>query len=510
MNTILLQKILDILTEGLAHVGNFFKDLFISDPQAGQVIGYEAGKWKNIDLAELSFDFTNNAGPADIITISDAAADMSMKSLVVDIVPKQASGTPTPESPLPITGFTGANITHTGKNLFNPSNVLDAYLNTSGVIKSNINTKLVYSKCNPNTTYTVSKTAGQRFQVAYCDSLPIADLQCGGMISDSTSSSISITTNATAKYIVAYIYHGSYDTVTPEQMLATVQIEEGSQATTYEPYTATIYPISWQTEAGTVYGGWYDVTTGKLRVTHAIVDMGDLTWDKNTSTLSVTIFTASVSGRKAGDLSGICSDYAVSSDTRTYLETHDNCLARWNASSIDICLRDDSKSSMSGAEIKTALSGVNLVYELATPIEYTLTPTQIKTRGGTESIWSDTGDVEGEYYTTTAGTIKNIVSITEDITSEVTANTTDWSSVQYKVVKNNNVVTVYLYSATTTEHGSVELFSGLPRAAYNGPVLLYDTDNSTVVNAKVDTSGYLDVTLFSGGTVKGTITYVAK
>ena len=49
MNTILLQKILDILTEGLAHVGDFFKDLFVSDPQDGQVIAYDAetGHWVN-------------------------------------------------------------------------------------------------------------------------------------------------------------------------------------------------------------------------------------------------------------------------------------------------------------------------------------------------------------------------------------------------------------------------------------------------------------------------------
>ena len=444
MNTILLQKILDILTEGLAHVGDFFKDLFVSDPQDGQVIGYdaEAGKWKNIDLAELSFELTNKAGPFDIITLTDAAENVPMNSLIVDIVPKQASGTPTPESPLPISGFTGANITHTGVNIWDEETELGSIDASGNLIPSNNTLRSKNAiRVLPNTTYYFLSGGSNGYVYGYD-----ADGNFSGWGSGQVNNN-TFTTGATTYYIrfrMASAYGTTY--------LNNMGIMSDTSQTTYVAYTATIIPISWQTEAGTVYGGWYDVTTGKLRA---------------------YIYYASYNG-----------------ETLT---------GKW-VSSMDTYVAGTTPTI--GAQV-VDLSGASYT-------EYTLTPTQIKTRGGTESIFADCGDVEGEYYTTTAGIIIDLVSITEDITSEVTVNTTDWSSVQYKVVKNNNVVTIYLYSATTTEHGSVELFSGLPKAAYNGPVLLYDTDNSAVVNAKVDTSGYVDVTMSAGGTVKGTITYVAK
>ena len=36
-----------------------------------------------------------------------------------------------------------------------------------------------------------------------------------------------------------------------------------------------VIPVSWLSEAGTVYGGVRNLTTGTLTVTHAIVDLGD-------------------------------------------------------------------------------------------------------------------------------------------------------------------------------------------------------------------------------------------
>ena len=387
MNTILLQKILDILTEGLAHVGNFFKDLFVSDPQDGQVISYdaEAGKWKNVDLTDISFDITHEAGPADSITITDAAADMPVKSLIVDIKPQQASGTPTPVDPIPVSGTSTVSFTHT---------------------------------YGDNETETITVNLGI-----------------------------------------------------------------------------------------TVIGGVIDLATGHGNLTDGIIDLGSLTWTLVDTQDGITRFLAQVSGMKEQSVRTMdinCTCFVCNKTSQAYL---DNSI--YNVNNRDQIVVATSLYNDKDV-FKAAMSGMNASYKLATSTPITITPNRIKTHGGTESFTIDANEFEMEYYTDTAGTIKSLVSITEDITSEVTANTTDWSDLMYKVVKNNNVVTIYIYSATTTEHGSTELFSGLPRAAYNGPVLLFDTDNNAVVNAKIDTSGYLDVTLASGGTVKGTITYVAK
>jgi hypothetical protein len=49
------------------------------------------------------------------------------------------------------------------------------------------------------------------------------------------------------------------------------------------------------------------------------------------------------------------------------------------------------------AVFKTAVSGQKLVYPLATPVTYQLTPTEVTTLLGTINIWADCGDSTVEY-----------------------------------------------------------------------------------------------------------------
>lgn len=49
-------------------------------------------------------------GPSAIATFEASAANMPLKGLTVNIEPVQAEGTPSPENPLPITGWTGVNV----------------------------------------------------------------------------------------------------------------------------------------------------------------------------------------------------------------------------------------------------------------------------------------------------------------------------------------------------------------------------------------------------------------
>lgn len=123
------------------------------------------------------------------------------------------------------------------KNLFNPSNVLNANISTEPSITSSDRTRLVYAKCEPNKTYTVSKMVGARFQVAYTKALPSVGVNFFGKITQNSASSITITTGADAEYIVAFVYSSSSgDSMSAETMIASVQIEEGTEAHSYTPY----------------------------------------------------------------------------------------------------------------------------------------------------------------------------------------------------------------------------------------------------------------------------------
>lgn len=129
----------------------------------------------------------------------------------------------------------------TSKNLFdkNNVNVLNAYF-TAGTttISQDSNSRVVYLKCNSNTTYTISKVVSSRFAVGYATTTPAIGVSLSGVIQNNTASSITITTGNNAKYICIFLRISS-DTLTLDQILDTLQVEVGSTATSYESFNST-------------------------------------------------------------------------------------------------------------------------------------------------------------------------------------------------------------------------------------------------------------------------------
>ena len=127
-----------------------------------------------------------------------------------------------------------------GKNLFdkdNASEVINAYIDTSAhKITTGNNYRTAFIPCEPNTTYTISKTLSARFIMATTSATPANNVSVSQEAAKNSDTAYTITTNSTAKYLCVFCYHSSYDTLTPEQILATLQIEKGSQATSYASY----------------------------------------------------------------------------------------------------------------------------------------------------------------------------------------------------------------------------------------------------------------------------------
>lgn len=112
---------------------------------------------------------------------------------------------------------------------------------------------------------------------------------------------------------------------------------------------------------------------GTVNRRFGIVDLGTLTWSKDTTSLANPAFRATVSDKKPGSYNGICGKYIVLGTNRNILDSVDKCIAPWNTTSLEIGIRDDSYASSTADQFKTAMSGVYLVYELATPTEETAT-----------------------------------------------------------------------------------------------------------------------------------------
>lgn len=163
-------------------------------------------------------------------------------------------------------------------------------------------------------------------------------------------------------------------------------------------YSGTTYDIAFPSEVGTVYGGSLDVTNGVLTVNRASVDLGTLSWSKDnnnfwyTRSVKLVITGSSLTeGYRTNAISdklvfgGYSSPRPRLPNTSEFYASGMRFLEVWN------------NSVTAGSELKALLSGVQFVYELATPITYQLTPQEITTLAETNYLWSDSGDISATY-----------------------------------------------------------------------------------------------------------------
>lgn len=138
-----------------------------------------------------------------------------------------------------------------GKNLFDKdnANALNAYFNkvTTKITSHNSN-RMLYLKCLPNTTYTVSRlhTGGNTFFIGYTNETPVIgsqvyNIKTNEIVVDNRES-LTLTTGAKAQYIVARYYHTTADAdYTEQELLESIQIEKGSIMTSFESYETLIF-----------------------------------------------------------------------------------------------------------------------------------------------------------------------------------------------------------------------------------------------------------------------------
>ena len=160
----------------------------------------------------------------------------------------------------------------------------------------------------------------------------------------------------------------------------------------YHAYQGETISVSWESEAGTVYGGTLDVVSGELVVDRAMVDLGTLSWYYVTNDGDPYYYT-NLGNKKVNSLNMVCSAYKTASTTGTnYLYDME---VGASSSNIRVFVKDSRYTD--AQDFKTAVTGQTLVYELSTPQTYQLTPQEVRTLLGTNNVWSDAGDVTVTY-----------------------------------------------------------------------------------------------------------------
>lgn len=288
-----------------------------------------------------------------LITITDALAEPAV-ALSTAINPVQSgSGDPSPSNVRPISGWTGANVTRTGLNLWGGDVLAEAFRGCTG-----------YAKDTTAKTITFNRAPSSPYHMTLC-AVPfkpltqytlLAQYSNGGQntsmmveYTDGTSAQISFNNSSNAKTSRAFVT-ASGKTV-KEFFLdykatskTTIYYEESGvfegvlTYNDFESYNGTTFPFDWTSTAGTVYGGTLDVVNG---------------------TLTARPYYASYNG--------------------------ETLVGPW-VSSMDVY-----------AENTTPTTGAQVVDLGGTATTYTLTPTEVQMLLGTNNVWSDTGDTTLTY-----------------------------------------------------------------------------------------------------------------
>lgn len=331
---------------------------------------HPAGQTFNVMDGEVSTDALLKAFPADAVSgpvasFPDGADGIPVKDLSVAITPAQSgSGDPSPSNVRPISGWTGVSIRKMGKNIASPDMTdgttagvaytlnPDGSVTGRGTCTSSSSVRSYTSKfyLPVGVSFILTGTGSQiRVRVNTQDASGTVKRR----IFDDGSGvefalregevSISVGLNCTVNDVVD-------ETIYPMVQSASIESAEWS------PYNGSVIAVTFPSEAGTVYGGAMDLTTGQLVVTHGNI-------------------------------------------------------AAYNGESLPGKWISDRDVYVPGT---TPSTGAQVVYELSAPIAYQLTPLEVTTLLGSNNIWADTGDTAVAYRADPTLYIQKLTGSTEE------------------------------------------------------------------------------------------------
>ena len=284
----------------------------------------------------------------------------------------------------PISGWTGAEVNRTGKNLADM--VYDGYVpsvSTGQLVPFN-GTHSQFIKAVPSTTYAYS-FGNNSFN-------GIFEYDGNKNFLKTTNASVvtgNITTSAQTRYIMVRcdISGSGHD-------VPNCQLEFGSSVSPYEPYSIVTKTYPFPTPPGTVYGGSLMVNsdgTGVLTVDSARVLVSSLSWtyDSNNTRFSSTITDVKqYSSNRVTPYKGEC--FITVDDGRAIGNVPNfGIYGVANSKSVFVKDTDDSDPAVFTQKYGTTA----IVYPLATPVSYNLSNLEvIQALSGTiNNVWTNTG-----------------------------------------------------------------------------------------------------------------------
>lgn len=324
-----------------------------------------------------------------IFGLASTSADTEFSNVQLEKGTTQTNYEPV-ENICPITGHAEAKIVHAGKNLI--KNIVAQGQSANHVLlgQSNSNTHETYLKRG---VYTISyKTAASNIPSLYLKRIGVS--QNVKLNNADTKATFIIEDDDFYRF---WVYSGGGANASD---VSEPQIELGSAATDYEPFAGAEVTVQF---GQTIYKGLLDAKNNKVILTFVLVDLGSLTWGHSISgTRNFFYTTRAFEVAPKGVTQGRTND-DKSSEYRCaqYSEVvNGTVLSSFNIPNTTkrIYLYDASKTNMTAEEFTAAVAGVQLLYEIETPIEIPLSAiSQFETLLGINNVYADIGDVELKY-----------------------------------------------------------------------------------------------------------------
>lgn len=311
--------------------------------------------------------------------------------VVCDIQYSQASGTPTPSSPLPILVFDHLDLFHNSINQWNEQWEVGAYDLTTGK-KTTSNTQIrskTMIKVLPSTDYKFVSSFPSTSVLGILLKYNEYGFYLGYEAVYGDAFNISIPSDT---YFITFYCTSGYGTTYNND----ISINYPSTDTQYHAFNG-----AYITFGQTVANGVLDVTTGKLRITHEIVDMGSLTWTKSGNNHFADLPKTIKQTSSAGETANIACEIFATAPQTSYSQNNNQITYYYTGSTealSKIIVYSTDYADLTSFE--TAITGYKMMWELATPIEIQLDSTQITTLLNQNHIWCDTGDTEVKYLLT--------------------------------------------------------------------------------------------------------------